>query len=314
MRVSAFALISLIAVVPAASAPIEAFIPIADSPLSEIGLVGPSEIPNLNLLNASPHGSILKHFGRQIRIADHNVGGNMTWPLAPSAGLLKRSKKSEAIDRARMKMQQQNAPLPSATPPPPQPQAELFAAPMGASTSALQGLGDARASGSDGFHQLLGTAFDSNSTPNDPVPNGTQTTTSAGVMPTFQKVAATAVSTPIDPRYTTSTTSTPHSPHAALRSRRGDLGRELTAHNSVAHPADSKGHSMVVNTNAILPEPSSADQGPKDAYEDVGLIDIDSNRPPPPQPLAAALPKSTAYMTGIPEKIEQNPANATTPV
>ncbi|KAL6305190.1 hypothetical protein BKA93DRAFT_825232 [Sparassis latifolia] len=72
----------------------------------------------------------------------------------------------------------------------------------------------------------------------------------------------------------------------------------------VVHNQPGKRHTFVLDTDALLPPPPdptsslSVQPTPIQAYQNVGLIDIDSNRPPPVIPDVSALPKNFTMVNG----------------
>ncbi|PCH36128.1 hypothetical protein WOLCODRAFT_156852 [Wolfiporia cocos MD-104 SS10] len=241
-----------------------------------MGLVTPSEIPNpmrssgpggKNFGSTGPLDNMFESFGssphlrRQLRFYNHDIGGNMTDDSLVGS-LVKRNRKGEAED-ARLATMVAAAPTPAPRPAP----GQLNASPVRFTGSAVDLVGASRENTSYAVHDALNAVLNPSAAAQSAasaVPAGTASAdvTHETVNPDAGKKVPAGVG------YVTDTMDTPHP-----KSSRRDFGVEGTMH--------ARRHDLTLDTDALLPErPDPNVVGPKPAYENVGLIDLDSNQSP----------------------------------
>jgi len=304
---SLVALLSLSIIIPTSAAPLatSTVIRIPDVVTMTVGFIAPTEMPNPDVSDLTETGNRLpirlpsqfdhsNLLARQIRIDNYDATGNMSWPALGDSKLLKRNKKSEAEDRNRVQALEADAATPSASP-----QSFALASPMKASTSAMQALGETRTNASNVFHSVLGTVFSGSSNASD---------SSSTTHYTYTK-GENDTPMPAGPGYTTDTMNVP-SPKAPARR---DVGHEAITRVEELGLPHGKRHTMMLDTNALLPEPPSTDTsalpGPTPAWENMGLINLDSNRSPPPLDVPQNITGAATNVTdAAPADIEQAPA------
>lgn len=276
-----------------------------------VGLVGPSEVPNMLTPSAVPN--MLKHSAvpdfadllsvlepRQIRINDYEIPTNSSLPSLRRAKLIGRNEKAEAEERARLQAAQATqAVQPSASP-----QGLAPTSPEQAASSSIQELGESRLEASDVFHKTLGVVFSGfNNT-------DSQNASSTTLHETYTK-SAQDKPLPVGPGYTTDTmdavpanTGSGQKSTSVQKSARRGLPALLK--NFALLETFDKPHTMDIDLNALLPEEAST-SGPQAAWQkNTGLINLDSNHPPPPPVTSANLTTTAANLADA-----QTPANIT---
>ncbi|KZT10762.1 uncharacterized protein LAESUDRAFT_348797 [Laetiporus sulphureus 93-53] len=294
MLFSAATIFSLLAIASVSAVPIEFTVPLPDGTL---GVTGLTEIPNPPLMNKTtpPHATPSSHehfedfrfldiLRRQIRVNNFDATQNASWSsLMNGADILKRNEKTDEEQRARLQALQADPPQP--TTPPSGPGLSSF---MKAPGSGMQDLGQVRTNGSYAIHSVLADVFSP-----DGIQQSTATSTASVAKSTFSKNAD-WTPPPKGPGYTTDTmdVAPPSQP-----ARRDDV--------QTGQMGPRKRHSMVLDTDALLPDSSNTDATSEatstPAWQDMGFINIDSNRPPVVSP----------NITNVTSEVSDAPGNVT---
>ncbi|KAI0916412.1 hypothetical protein AcW1_008857 [Taiwanofungus camphoratus] len=320
MLASTIVLMTLAAATPISAAPmaISTVVEIPGVVTMTVGLVGPSELPNLPLptglannippagqrFDSNPHLAhdmfspvhipILRSLRsddlerRQIRINDYDATENMTLPSLLNPTMTKRNEKADEAERARLHNHEDD----TAETSDPAPHGPNVASPVNIISSVLEALGEVRTNASALFHTALADVFhpqassqhaDGDGEGSEGSDNTDSTDTADNVDPGDNAPTR----RDLKPTY--------------FFSRFFSFGRSHIAQR----------HSMVLDTDAILPPPpvttdTTAAPQPTPAYENMGLINIDSNHPP-------TLPEVPQNLTTT-NDATQAPANVTSTV
>ncbi|KAH9948693.1 hypothetical protein B0H21DRAFT_707620 [Amylocystis lapponica] len=264
-RAVILAAVAFASVTPIFSVPIGISTPVRIPGLMTVtaGFVGPSEIPSPNMGAVSPPPRNFKHnmFGelerRQFRIADHNIGTNMSTAQDSANGLedvsgpLRKRNAKENKETGRSRKSGKKTHTVDPPPPSPLPSSNSPAAPASQDpkltkvvSSALSTLGKLRQNASTVVHEVLADVFSAQ--------DSTEGSADDSSLP--------------DPTEDTKTR------------------REVLPDTYFRTPLFAR-HSLMFDTDTLLPPPPDSSAMQQDAaWKKTGLVNLDSNRSPAPIP------------------------------